>query len=187
MDMHAPIVLDLPLEVHAALRRMAQAAGVAPSDMARHLLTVLLSMPSPGDAARIPAGVEAGAAGRPALLAPIRALLAADLSGAVGWSDLQTRLARHGYTFRERGGGLALYCTRTAAAICKASELGWAYADLMRRFGQPFPGHSHDWIAQRSLRPAMSRKYDHPDLFADPGGAENEDDADDDIILVEPY
>lgn len=35
--------------------------------------------------------------------------------------------------------------------ICKASELGFSYSRLMRRFGAPFPGNSHTWLAGRML------------------------------------
>ncbi|WP_224816579.1 relaxase/mobilization nuclease domain-containing protein [Hasllibacter sp. MH4015] len=175
MEMNAPILLDLPPEVLSALRTKARNTGRSPSLEAARLLSQVLI----GDAARTPVQAEE----RHDLLAPIRARLAADLAQATGWQDLQARLARHGFTFRERGGGLALYSTKTAARICKASELGWAYADLVRRFGAPFPGHSHTHVADRVLNGPARRSSRHPSLFPDPGTAWPSDD--DDPILFE--
>jgi hypothetical protein len=177
MEQHTSLRLDLPIDIQHALRAKARAVGIAPSVLAQAVLAEALL--GPKDTSH--AVVEP----RQTLLAPIRALLAADLSRAEGWDDLQTRLAVHGYIFRERGGGLALYCTRTAAHTCKASELGWSYADLMRRFGAPFPGHSHTKLANRILPHGPSSDRYRPDLFADPG--DTSDDDGEDIILIEPW
>ncbi|KZY46968.1 hypothetical protein A3731_08690 [Roseovarius sp. HI0049] len=88
------------------------------------------------------------------LLAPLRARLADDLAHATGWADLDTRLNAKGYSLRAAGGGLALHDHPGGRRLCKASELGFSYARLMRRFGAPFPGHSHTWLAERMLAPA---------------------------------
>jgi len=85
------------------------------------------------------------------LLAPLRALLAADFGRATGWTDLQSRLQIQGYALREAGGGLALHSHPAGVRLCKASELGHAYSALMRRFGRPFPGHSHQHLVNRFL------------------------------------
>ncbi len=161
--MAAPLLISLPPEVTATLRRRARAHGMSPVTFA-HLMLVR-ALHEPGAAARTPDRVEEKPPQCPpeALLGPLRALLAVDLAKADGWDDLQERLARHGYTFRERGGGLALYCLNTAARLCKASDLGWSYADLMRRFGAAFPGHSHDGLAHRVLHRADPGA--HPSLF----------------------
>ena len=74
------------------------------------------------------------------LLAPLRALLACNLAMATGWSDLQARLRGNGYALRKANGGLALATSPGGNRVCKASDLGYRYADLMRRFGRPFPG-----------------------------------------------
>ncbi|MBY4894188.1 hypothetical protein KUL25_15630 [Rhodobacteraceae bacterium N5(2021)] len=155
----------------ATLRKQAQAKGMSPATLA-HLL-LLQALGAGGTAAKTPARADEG--GQAPLLGRLRALLAVDLSVAHGWTDLQERLAAHGYTFRERGGGLALYCTATAARTCKASDLGWSYADLMRRFGAPFPGHAQLDLARRMVRRADPGT--HPSLFPDM--------EDEDIILFE--
>lgn len=177
MDLHAPLLLDLPPEALAALRAGARSAGVSPSEHAARLLSKTLIR----DAARTPFRAEERSGSVETLLAPLRALLADDLSRASGWADLQDRLSIHGYTFRERGGGLALYSTSTAARICKASSLGWSYADLIRRFDAPFPDHSHTHVAERVLKRAVPKTQKHPSLFPDSG----DDFDDDDLILFE--
>lgn len=87
------------------------------------------------------------------LLAPLRVLLAADFAESRNWPELNGRLAQKGYALREAGGGLALHSHPGGARMCKASELGHAYATLIRRFRAPFPGHSHRHLAARYLGP----------------------------------
>jgi len=84
-------------------------------------------------------------------LAALLALVAPDLAEASGWEDLQARLMRKGYHLREAGGGLALASWPAGRRLCKASELGFSYSRLMRRFGTPFPGHAHRWVSDRML------------------------------------
>jgi hypothetical protein len=81
----------------------------------------------------------------------VRALLAEDFAHATGWEDLQRRLRRKGYRIAESGGGIALEHHPDGARVCKGSDLGYAYAALMRRFNAPLPGHSHSHIANRIL------------------------------------
>ena len=85
------------------------------------------------------------------LLAPLRALLADDFAYAAGWEDLQKRLRHKGFELREAGAGLALFCASTGARRAKASDLGYSYSRLMRRFHAPFPGHSHAYLFDRTL------------------------------------
>lgn len=75
------------------------------------------------------------------LLAALQALLASDMAEATGWDDLASRLSYHGYELRPFGGGLVLYKTSCETRVCKASELGFAYRTLVKRFGGPMPGH----------------------------------------------
>lgn len=85
------------------------------------------------------------------LVAPLRARLAPDLAEAQNWNDLHQRLQAQGYDLRVAGGGLALHELATSRRLCKASELGFSYSRLMRRFGAPHPGHPHRWLADRML------------------------------------
>ena len=77
------------------------------------------------------------------LVAPLRALLADDLAYAKDWSDLQARIGAKGYRLAESGGGLILQDRDTGVRLCKASELGYSYSALLRRFDSVFPGHAH--------------------------------------------
>lgn len=85
------------------------------------------------------------------LVAPLRARLAHDLAEAKGWDDLQARLQSKGFVLRAAGGGLALHEWPADRRLCKASELGFSYARLMRRIGAPFPGHAHTWLEKHHL------------------------------------
>ena len=77
------------------------------------------------------------------LLASLQTLLASDMARAFGWQDLADRLSRHGYDLRPAGGGLTLHQSTSGTRLCKASELGFAYGTLVRRFGVAMPGHPH--------------------------------------------
>ena len=77
------------------------------------------------------------------LVAPLRALLADDFAYARNWEDLQARLLAKGYRLAEAGGGLILQSRATSDRLCKASELGYSYSALLRRFDCVFPGHAH--------------------------------------------
>ena len=80
----------------------------------------------------------------------LRDKLARDIAIAQDWTDLQLRLAAHGYTFKPAGGGLALYQIKGNVRLCKAGAIGPAYRQLAMRFNAPFPrthpclfGHQH--------------------------------------------
>ena len=92
------------------------------------------------------------------LLAPLRVLLASEFALAKTWQDLQARLQAQGYALREAGGGLALHTHPDGMRMCKASELGHAYASLMRRFNAPFPSHSHHHLVDKVLGPTRIYK-----------------------------
>ena len=90
------------------------------------------------------------------LFARLRVLIAKALMGADGWEELQASLADRGFTYVEKGGGLAIKRLRDGALVCKASQVGPGYAELIRRFRAPFPGHSHVWLAERILDRAVT-------------------------------
>jgi len=128
-----------------ALLNLADADGIDPQGV------ILRAIEAEIARARAPVRIPVRAQER--LLAPLRALLARDLAVAQTWDDLQSRLIAKGYRLREAGGGLALVTHPGGRRLCKASELGFSYSDLMRRFGRPFPGHAHHKLAARVLDP----------------------------------
>ena len=91
------------------------------------------------------------------LVTPLRARLADDLAHATSWSDLTGRLAQKGYALRAAGCGLVLHRLPGDQRICKASELGFSYSRLMRRFRAPLAGHSHTWLAERVLQTTQNQ------------------------------
>lgn len=134
--------LRLPRQMRLALYQMAQQDDVSPGQFVRSLIGREISRRS---SARPPVRADEQ------LVAPLRARLADDLASATGWSDLDRRLRAKGFELRQAGGGLALHAYPEGRRLCKASELGFSYSRLMRRFGAPFPGHSHRWLADRML------------------------------------
>jgi hypothetical protein len=115
------------------------------------------------------------------LIAPLRARLADDLAHAEGWEDLQARLRAKGYVLRAAGGGLALHGGPGDRRICKASELGFSYARLMRRFGAPFPDHPHSHLIARHL-PEQTGTPPHPRTQTETGAPDGTPDTDIDVI-----
>ena len=100
------------------------------------------------------------------LIAPLRALLADDFAYAQNWVDLIRRLGAKGYALAESGGGLILQEKATGARLCKGSEIGYAYAHLMRRFDAPFPGHSHQWAYHRVQIEKLGQQPPSDSIFA---------------------
>ncbi len=76
-------------------------------------------------------------------VARLKRLVAVPMAEATGWADLQRSLSGLGFELRPAGGGLALYRLPGGERLCKSSELGFAYARLVRRFRAPMPGHPH--------------------------------------------
>ena len=164
------LIVDLPKTLFAALAEAAAGNGRSLHEELR--LRLRKSLPGEGGAVKRAGRTEER------LLAPVRARVAADVAQATGWADLQARMKAHGLVFRERGGGLALHRLSDGERICKGSEIGAAYADLMRRFGGPFPGHSHRHLVARILGGDAV-------VPARPGPTPPDWD-DDDPVLIEP-
>lgn len=143
MDMQ-PVTFLLPEPLLRAADDLAQARDISLGAVIRAALSAELRR------ANLPAKTPNRADER--LVDPLRALLAVDFGEARDWPDLQARLAAKGFALREAGGGLALHDHPGGTRLCKASELGHAYASLMRRFGAPFPGHGQSWLTQRILQ-----------------------------------
>ena len=80
----------------------------------------------------------------------LKAYLFHEFAYASDWADLQSMLRAKGYKLKERGGGLIIQ-TLEGERLCKASELGLPYSALMKRFGEPFPNHSHKHLEARHL------------------------------------
>lgn len=143
MDM-TEITLKLPMAMLDALRRVAAEDDVSPGQLVREAIERDLRRRA---TAKTPIRADER------LVAPLRALLADDFASARTWQDLQTRLCAKGYRLAESGGGLVLISHPGGDRICKGSELGHSYSALLRKFQQPFPGHSHAWLLRVHANP----------------------------------
>lgn len=139
------VTLKLDPGVLAAIERAAADDDVSVGQLIRHAITQEL---------RRRRTAKTAIRANERFIAPLRALLADDFAYANDWSDLQTRLLHKGYVLAESGGGLILLTT-TGARICKGSELGYAYAALLRKFNAPF-------APQARNRPADRFRQDQP-------------------------
>ncbi|QFS81332.1 hypothetical protein FIU97_00610 [Roseivivax sp. THAF40] len=135
--------LFLPPDLRRATLQAAKAADMSPGDLIRSALAADLKRRA------YPAKTPNRADEQ--LLGPLRVLLAQDFAAAQDWGDLIARLRAKGYALHEAGGGLALHSHPEGLRLCKASELGHSYGALLRRYGAPFPGHSHHHLVTRLL------------------------------------
>lgn len=131
MDLES-VTLKLPRDLLSGAQRVATARDVTIGHMVRVLLKrevdrQLCETQKSGPGAR--------------LLAALQALLTQDMVDAKSWEDLQSRLRPHGYELRPDGGGTALFKSSCGTRMCKGSELGFAYGQLVERFGHHMPGH----------------------------------------------
>ncbi|EEW26787.1 relaxase family protein [Rhodobacter ferrooxidans] len=134
------VTLKLPKPMLAALRRIAAGDDVTVGQVIRDAISRDIAR---REKAKTPVRADER------LVAPLRALLADDFAYATDWADLITRLRRKGYALAEAGGGLILQDHASGQRLCKGSELGHGYAQLLRKFDAPFPGHTHQWLLDR--------------------------------------
>jgi hypothetical protein len=85
------------------------------------------------------------------LLVRLRLLVAEALAVSETWGELQIALGKRGMKFIPAGGGLVLVDADTGTTPAKSSQVGPAYRELVRQFGQGFPGHPLPGIAIRAF------------------------------------
>ena len=128
------VTLKLPRDLLSGAQRVATARDVTIGHMVRQLLKREVER-------QLASGRREDTDVR--LLAALQALLARDMAEARDWDDLAERLRPHGYELRPTGGGVVLYKSSCGTRVCKGSEIGFGYGDLVKRFGTPMPGHPH--------------------------------------------
>ena len=131
---HQSITLKLPQRLLREVSTVASAQDVTIGHLVRRLLKTEVDR-------RLNAKTPNRADER--LVAALQALLATDMAVADGWEDLAERLAENGFELRPAGGGLTLHKRHCGARLCKASELGFPYRSLVKRFECGMPGHPH--------------------------------------------
>ncbi|QUJ76442.1 hypothetical protein KDD17_16410 [Sulfitobacter albidus] len=137
------VMLKLPRELLSGAQRVATAQDVTIG----HLVRVLLKreVDRQLNTPKVPPD--------PRLIAALQALLATDMAAARDWEDLAVRLRPHGYALRLAAGELIVRKLSCGTRVCKASDLGMEYGDLVRRFGGPMPEHTHA-MTHRGVMPA---------------------------------
>jgi len=78
-------------------------------------------------------------------------LFAAAVDQSTTWARLRKALQKDNLDIVPRGGGIAIIRADSKDYICKASEAGFGYARLIEKFGEGLLGHSHGWLADRTL------------------------------------
>ena len=81
------------------------------------------------------------------LLGRLRLLVAEALFASNSWGQMQAALRARGLQYIPAGGGLNLIDPETGEVLCKGSQVGPGYQDLVRRFGAGFPGHPRPALA----------------------------------------
>lgn len=91
------------------------------------------------------------------LLGRLRLLVAEALFSANGWGQMQAALRARGLQYVAAGGGLNLIDPETGEVLCKGSQVGPGYQDLVRRFGAGFPGHPRPGLAALAMASVQPR------------------------------
>ncbi|MEO0771649.1 MAG: hypothetical protein AAFZ04_00570 [Pseudomonadota bacterium] len=134
--------VKLKSELADAARMLAQERGVTVSQLLRDLVTREIKMTHRARPAET---------AQDHMVQALRDRLLPEFTQAKSWSNLTARLKSKGYCLVVAGGGLALHSRDSGRRVCKASDLGFAYRELIKQMGEAFPGHPHAWLAQRVL------------------------------------
>lgn len=124
------VSIRMPSEMAAEVERLARAGDMTPGRLVRRAVARELRRLRSRAARAAPCDPQTTKG------------LAMELARAEGWADLDRRLARRGCRIAPTGGGVALF-DMAGRKLCKGSEVGAAYRDLVRRFREGMPGHPH--------------------------------------------
>ena len=67
------------------------------------------------------------------------------------WEELVERLREKGLDIAPKGGGLVVRQSDAGTELCKASEIGFPYSRLIKRYRAGWTAHPHAWLAERIL------------------------------------
>ena len=124
------VVLRLRPELLASLRAQARTAGVTPGQYLRDFVASKSGREKAPDDVPRPKGTG---------VAMLRELIEDILFSARDWDGLQGALVAEGFALRVKGYGLMLHAWPSDEPICKSTELGFPYAELIRRIGPGEP------------------------------------------------
>ncbi len=81
----------------------------------------------------------------------LREKFKAAVLASTSWDELQEKLRSEGFELKPKGGGIIAQSLSDKGETHKASELGYAYSRLIKRYGAGFPGHPHTWLVAKVL------------------------------------
>jgi ATP-dependent DNA helicase RecQ len=84
-------------------------------------------------------------------IALVETIIRDALSEATGWEALVAVLEAKGLALGPRGGGLVVMEANSGVDICKLSAIGIRYLNLIKKFGEGFPGHPAISLIERAL------------------------------------
>jgi hypothetical protein len=84
-------------------------------------------------------------------ISEMRVVLEGAVNNSGSWRELQEKLGEYNLELIPKGGGLSLAQKDPRLELYKPSNLGFPYSKLIKHFGESFPGHSHEWLAERVL------------------------------------
>ena len=146
---YVSVSIKLPEEALEAIEKIAQAEDITVGQFLRLAMTNELKK-------RHGSGDDFNA--DPDFLEPIIELLGPVFSEATGWNGLQSHLRPFGYEVVERAGELVLLQSHKDIVKCAIADIGYPYRMLLQKFRAPFPGHSHAWLAPRTIdEPAVAQ------------------------------
>lgn len=111
------------------------------------------------DKAALASGAASALSGAPQNnLALLETIVRDALSGATSWATLVASLETKGLTLGPKGGGLVLMDAKSGTDTCKLSAIGFRYLELIRKFGEGFPGHPANWLVECALKQSYTTK-----------------------------
>ncbi|SMY08339.1 hypothetical protein [Flavimaricola marinus] len=131
------VTVHLPESLLCAAEAMAHGEAISVAQLVRQALAGKVGHDAQADQAHLHRVLS------------LKGRLTGEFTAARSWSDLQSRLRAKGYLLIEAGGGLTLATAGDETALCRASELGFDIATLIRKFGTGFPGARHAWLSDR--------------------------------------
>lgn len=116
-------------------------------------------------------------------LAIVKKIVRESLADASDWATLLASLETNDLALAPKGGGLVVVNTKCGAHLCKLSAIGIRYLDLIREFGDGFPGNPATWLVERALSGNYTTKAkSQTHKFRSKGGFPS---GDDDLTLFE--
>lgn len=148
-DLSVELKVQLSEEMSEKLAMRAYGSGVSVGAIIRQALSEFLDHRQPEARSQVSAPKEERQLeGRQ--LDEIKSQIEEAVAASSSWDDLHKLCGEKNLELVPKGGGLVVRLADTKVELCKASEVGFAYSRLIKRFGNGLPGH-HEWLSDRIL------------------------------------